>query len=307
MKNYLILILIFLCLFFNNAQSIETKIIYNVQNEIITNIDIKNEFKYLVALNSTLKELDKERILDISKNSIISEKIKKIEISKNFNEVKIDEEYLNYLLKNIYSKLGLKTLDAFELYLNNYDLSLSYVKEKLTIDALWNQLIILKYKNQIVINEVKIKKEISNKSNIQSKEYRLSEISFEIRDKTEIKIKYDEIIKSINEIGFENTAAIYSFSSSSTMGGDIGWINKNSLNNKIYKNINDLKIGEISKPIILPNGILILKITDIKFSKINTDMKSALKEAINYERDRQLNQYSKIYYNKIKKNLKFDD
>ena len=305
MKNYLILI--FLCLFFNKVQSIETKIIYNLQNEIITNIDIKNEFKYLVALNGTLKELDKERILNISKNSIISEKIKKIELTKNFNEVKIDEEYLNYLLKNIYSKLGLKTLDAFELYLNNYDLSLSYVKEKLTIDALWNQLIILKYKNQIVINEVKIKKEISNKSNIQSKEYRLSEISFEIRDKTEIKIKYDEIIKSINEIGFENTAAIYSFSSSSTMGGDIGWINKNSLNNKIYKNINDLMLGEISKPIILPNGILILRITDIKFSKINIDMESALKEAINYERDRQLNQYSKIYYNKIKKNLKFDD
>ena len=305
MKNYLILI--FLCLFFNKVQSIETKIIYNLQNEIITNIDIKNEFKYLVALNGTLKELDKERILNISKNSIISEKIKKIELTKNFNEVKIDEEYLNYLLKNIYSKLGLKTSSEFELYLNNYDLSLSYVKKKLTIDALWKQLIVLKYKNQIVINEVKIKKEISNKSDVQSKEYRLSEISFEIKDKTEIKIKYDEIIKSINEIGFENTAAIYSFSSSSTMGGDIGWINKNSLNNKIYKNINDLKIGEISKPIILPNGILILKITDIKFSKINTDMKSALKEAINYERDRQLNQYSKIYYNKIKKNLKFDD
>jgi peptidyl-prolyl cis-trans isomerase SurA len=305
MKNYLIII--FVCLFFNNVQSIETKIIYNVQNEIITNIDIKNEFKYLVALNSALKELDKERILNISKNSIISEKIKKIEVSKNFNEVKIDEEYLNYLLKNIYSKLNLKTSDEFELYLNNYDLNLSYVKEKLTIDALWNQLIILKYKNQIVISEDKIKKEISNKSDVQSKEYRLSEINFEIRDKTQIKMKYNEIIKSINEIGFENTAAIYSFSSSSTMGGDIGWINKNSLNNKVFKNINDLKIGEISKPIILPNGILILKITDIKFSKINIDMESALKEAINYERDRQLNQYSKIYYNKIKKNLKFDD
>ena len=296
-----------MCLFFNKVQSIETKIIYNLQNEIITNIDIKNEFRYLVALNSTLKELDKEKILNISKSSIISEKIKKIELTKNFNEVKIDVEYLNYLLKDIYSKLGLKTSSEFEMYLNNYDLSLSYVKEKLTINALWKQLIVLKYKDQIVIDEVKIKKKVSNKSDIQSKEYQLSEISFEIKDKTEIKTKYDEIIESVNKIGFENTAAVYSFSSSATMGGDIGWINKNSLNDKIYKNINNLKIGEISKPITLPNGILILKITDIKFSKINIDMKSALKEAINYERDRQLNQYSKIYYNKIKKNLKFDD
>jgi peptidyl-prolyl cis-trans isomerase SurA len=305
MKNYLIIL--FLCLFFNNAQSIETKIIYNIQDEIITNIDIKNEFKYLVALNSTLKELDKDKILNISKNSIISEKIKKIEVSKNFKEVKIDEEYMNYLLKNIYSKLDLKTSSEFELYLNNYRLNLSYVKKKLTIDALWNELIILKYKNQIIINEDKIKKEISKKSDIQSKEYLLSEIIFEISDKTEIKIKYDEIIKSINEIGFENSAAIYSFSSSSTMGGNIGWINKNSLNDKIYKNINDLAIDEISKPIILSNGILILKINNIKNSKINVDMESSLKEAISYERDRQLNQYSKIYYNKIKRNLRFDD
>jgi peptidyl-prolyl cis-trans isomerase SurA len=305
MKNYLIIL--FLCLFFNNARSIETKIIYNIQDEIITNIDIKNEFKYLVALNSTLKELDKDKILNISKNSIISEKIKKIEVSKNFKEVKIDEEYMNYLLKNIYSKLDLKTSSEFELYLNNYRLNLSYVKKKLTIDALWNELIILKYKNQIIINEDKIKKEISKKSDIQSKEYLLSEIIFEISDKTEIKIKYDEIIKSINEIGFENSAAIYSFSSSSTMGGNIGWINKNSLNDKIYKNINDLAIDEISKPIILSNGILILKINNIKNSKINVDMESSLKEAISYERDRQLNQYSKIYYNKIKRNLRFDD
>jgi peptidyl-prolyl cis-trans isomerase SurA len=305
MKNYLIIL--FLCLFFNNAQSIETKIIYNIQDEIITNIDIKNEFKYLVALNSTLKELDKDKILNISKNSIISEKIKKIEVSKNFKEVKIDEEYMNYLLKNIYSKLDLKTSSEFELYLNNYRLNLSYVKKKLTIDALWNELIILKYKNQIIINKDKIKKEISKKSDIQSKEYLLSEIIFEISDKTEIKIKYDEIIKSINEIGFENSAAIYSFSSSSTMGGNIGWINKNSLNDKIYKNINDLAIDEISKPIILSNGILILKINNIKNSKINVDMESSLKEAISYERDRQLNQYSKIYYNKIKRNLRFDD
>jgi peptidyl-prolyl cis-trans isomerase SurA len=305
MKNSLIIL--FLYLFINNAQSIEAKIIYNVQNEIITNIDIKNEFKYLVALNSTLKELDKEKILDISKNSIISEKIKKIEVLKNFKEVKINEEYINYLLKNIYSRLGLKTSSEFELYLNNYDLSLSYVKKKLTIDALWNELIITKYKNQIVINEDKIKKEISKKSDIQSKEYLLSEITFEIKNKEEIEIKYDEIIKSINEIGFENSAAIYSFSSSSTMGGNIGWINKNSLNDKIYKNINNLEIDEISKPIILSNGVLILKIKDIKNSKINVDMESALKEAIRYERDRQLNQYSKIYYNKIKRNLRFDD
>ena len=65
-------ILIFLfVLVWVQAQSIETKIIHNIQNEIITNIDIKNEFKYLLALNSSLKELDEEKILNISNESII--------------------------------------------------------------------------------------------------------------------------------------------------------------------------------------------------------------------------------------------
>ena len=96
------------------VQSIETKIIHNIQNEIITNIDIKNEFKYLVALNNSLKELDKEKILSISNESIIREKIKKIEILKNFKELKLDKDYYELLLKNIYSRLKLKSISEFE-------------------------------------------------------------------------------------------------------------------------------------------------------------------------------------------------
>ena len=127
------------------AQSIETKIIHNIQDEIITNVDIKNEFKYLVALNNSLKELDEEKILNISNESIIREKIKKIEISKNFKEIKLNEDYLALLLKNIYSRLNLKSINEFEIYLKDYDLRTSDIEKKITIDALWNELIIKKY------------------------------------------------------------------------------------------------------------------------------------------------------------------
>ena len=304
MKIFLLIILT--CLIINKSNSIETKIIHKIQNEIITNVDIKNEFKYLVALNNTLKELDKEKILNISNESIIREKIKKIEISKNFEKMSINEEYSNFQLENMYSRLGLKSLDQFELYLKDYDLVLSVVKKKITIDALWNQLIIEKYEDQIVINKKQIKKGISKNTNVQLKEYLLSEIIFDIKNKKEIEKKYQKIIKSINEIGFKNSASIYSFSDSAKVGGDIGWINENSLNSKINKKIKNLKIGEISKPIILPTGILILKIIDIKNNKIKIDMEAALKKAINYERNKQLSQFSKIYFNKVKKNLEFD-
>jgi len=104
MKTYLFIFLLFLI--FNKAYSIETKIINKIQDEIITNIDIKNEFKYLVALNSKLKNLDKKKILDISNESIIREKIKKIEISKHYKKIEITEDYMDFLLEKIYLKLN---------------------------------------------------------------------------------------------------------------------------------------------------------------------------------------------------------
>jgi peptidyl-prolyl cis-trans isomerase SurA len=304
MKKKFLILLFFLTL--NQAQSIETKIIHNIQNEIITNIDIKNEFKYLIALNNSLKELDKEKILSISNESAIREKIKKIEILKNFKEIKINEDYSSILIKNIYSRINLKSLNEFEQYLKDYGLTINDIKTKTTIDALWNELIMQKYGSKININKNKIEEEILKNSKIQTKEYQLSEIIFEVINKEEIDKKYNEIVKSIDKEGFKNSAAIYSFSESAKIGGDIGWINENSLNDNIKKNIKDLKNGQITKPIILSNGILILKLEDTKTSETTINVKDELKKAINYERNRQLNQYSKIYYNKIKKNLNFD-
>ena len=304
MKTKIIILLFFFTL--TQAQSLETKIIHNFQNEIITNIDIKNEFKYLLALNNSLKKLDKEKILSISNESIIREKIKKIEISKNFKELKLNEDYSELLLKNIYSRLKLNSLNEFEIYLKDYDLKIDDIKKKITIDALWNELIIRKYETQISINKTEIRKEIIKNSKIQSKEYQLSEIIFEVTNKGEIEKKYNEVVKSINEVGFENSAATYSFSESAKVGGDIGWINENLLNDNIKGNISSLQIGEITKPIVLSNGILILKLINTKNTETTIDIENELNKAINYERNRQLNQYSKIYYNKIKKNLDFN-
>ena len=304
MKIYLLIF--FLCLTLSSAKSIETKIIHTIQNEIITNIDIKNEFKYLVAINNSLKELDEEKILNISNESAIREKIKKIEISKIFKEIKLNEDYYELLLKNIYLRLNLKSIDEFEMYLKKYDLKIIDINKKITIEALWNELILKKYGSKVAIDETVIKKKILKNSKTQSKEYQLSEIIFEVASKEEIEKKYKEVVTSINEIGFENSAATYSFSESAKIGGDIGWINENSLNNSVRKNISILKIGEVTKPIILSNGILLLKLIDIKNLETAIDIEDELKKAINFERNRQLNQYSKIYFNKIKKNLDYN-
>ena len=305
MKFFLPILIFYLS--FSSVQSLETRIVHIIQDEIITNIDIKNEFKFLLALNNSLKELDKEKIFNISNESIIREKIKKIEVLKTFKKIEINDDYLSMVLKNTYSRLNLKSIDEFELYLKEYDVTLADIKKKLTIDALWNELIVEKYSSQITVDEKKIEAKVINNSKKKSKEFELSEIIFEIENKEDINKKYKEVIKSINEIGFKNSASIYSISDTSKIGGDIGWINESSLNNKIKEEINYLKIGEISKPIILSNGILILKVTNSRNSEIKIDFKAELKKAINYEKNRQFNQYSKIYYNKIKKNLEFND
>ena len=300
---FYIIIFIF---FFNSTYSIESKIIYNIQNEIITNIDLKNEFKYLLVLNNRLKDIDKDTAFLISKESLVRDKIKKIEIMKNFKNLKIDQKYEDILIKDIYLKLGLDNKDQFIEYLKEYDLKLKNIIEKITINALWNDLIIRKYSAKIEINEKKIKNKIDLINQQTTRDFLLSEIVYEVKNKEEINQKFIEIKKSIKDIGFENTVSLFSISASAKTGGNIGWVNEKSLSQDILKNIEKME-GNLTQPIILPNSILMLKINEIKKSTLKIDYDIELKKAIDYERNKQLNQYSIIYFNRIKKNLEFNE
>ena len=292
--------------FFNSTYSIESKIIYKIQNEIITNIDLKNEFKYLLVLNNRLKDIDKDTTFLISKESLIRDKIKKIEVMKNFKNLKIDQKYEDILIKDIYLKLGLDNKDQFIEYLKEYDLKLKNIIEKITISALWNDLIIRKYSAKIEINEKKIKNKIDLINQQTTRDFLLSEIVYEVENKEEINKKFIEIKKSIKDIGFENTVSLFSISASAKTGGNIGWVNEKSLSQDILKNIEKME-GNLTQPIILPNSILMLKINEIKKSTLKIDYDIELKKAIDYERNKQLNQYSIIYFNRIKKNLEFNE
>jgi peptidyl-prolyl cis-trans isomerase SurA len=304
MKNLLYIIII-IC-FFSTSFAIETKIIYRVQNEIITNIDLKNEFKYLLALNNQLKDLDKDKVFALSKKSIIRDKIKKIEILNNFKDLSIEKKYEDFLIKDIYSKLNLNTKEQFVEYLKKYNLKLNFITDKIAINALWNELIFKKYSSKIEINKNKIKKDIDIISKGTTKDFLLSEIIFEVENKGEIDKKFNQVKKSIEEIGFENTVSLFSISDSVKVKGNIGWVNEESLSSKIRDRILNAE-DDITRPIILPNGIMVLKINDIKEATSIIDYDSEFKKAIDYERNRQLNQYSTIYFNKIKKNLEFNE
>ena len=306
MKKFFYIIIIILG--FNDLLATESKIIYKIQNEIITNIDIKNEYKYLLALNNELQNLSKDKIYNISKESIIRETVKKNEILKRFKSLEIDENFLDTVIKNLYlKKLKLSSREDFKIYLKKYDLRIEDLEKKIKIDLLWNELIVKKYNSQIKIDVESIKKEINNNKLLITKKYFLSEIVFKIASNTELNIKYKEIKNSIGENGFENTVLIYSIADSTKVGGNIGWINESSLNRKIRENIESLNVGDLSEPILIPNGALILKINDIKQENKKIDIELELKKTIEYKRNILLNQYSQIYFNKIKKNLLFNE
>lgn len=305
MKIFLYILLFFLN--FKYTLALESKIIYKIENEIITNIDIKNEYKYLLALNNELQKLDNEKKFNISKNSIIMEKIKKVEILKNFKDLNINTNYLNRVIESIYLKIGLNSLTEFKIYLKEYNIKIEEIEEKLTIDALWNEIIIEKYSSKIDINAERLKAEIDNNNQLTSRNYLLSEIVFEIKNKMELDEKYNLVKKNIEEIGFENTSSTFSVAESRKNGGNIGWVNEQSLNQTIKKNLLLLNKGDISKPFFIPSGVLILKINDIKDEVKKRDPELELKNAINYQKNKQLNQYSKIYFDKIKKNIEFNE
>ena len=169
---------------------------------------------------------------------------------------------------------------------------------------MWNELIYTKFREQIDIDEEEIKKKIT--ANKIQKNYLLSEIFFSGENKEKINEKYNLIKKSISEIGFKNTANIYSLTESAKIGGSIGWIGENQLSKKVVNEINKLQVGEFTKPIDIPGGMIILKLDDKKDKKISLDFNSEFEKLIAYEKNRQLNQFSAIYFNKLKFNTKIE-
>jgi peptidyl-prolyl cis-trans isomerase SurA len=307
LKKLILIYLTFISYIYSSSSfSIENKILVKIENQIITSLDVNNEYKYLIALNPSLKNSKKEEIVKLSKRSIINERIKRIEIEKNFNNPQIPDKFLDRILQNVYFKIGIENISDFKRYLSINDIDFENVKNKLEIEALWNELIFIKFSSKVNINEDNLRKKIQENKKI-SKSYLLSEISFEVPNLNDLDRKFKEISYVINNKGFDFAALKYSVSATSNFGGKLDWINENSLNKQIKDQIKNLKINDFTKPINVSGSFLILKINDIKSTQIEVNVEDELKKLTNFEKNNQLNQYSKIYFNKVKKNLQIDE
>ena len=285
----------------SNASAIENKILFKVNNEIITSIDILTELKYLETINSDFIKMPKKKAFEIAKKSLIREKIKVIELKKFFEEIKIEDEFLNRLLIDRFKSINIKSIYDFEKHFLLLDISPSLIKKKISIEVMWNQLIFNKFKQNVKINKEDIKNELLTKD--KQKEYLLSEILFTINENEKFDKKTNLLEKEINDKGFSQTALTYSISDTSSKGGKLGWVKETILSSKIKKIIKKIKINGYTKPIIIPGGFLILKIENIRETKNDLDLDSEINRIIKEKTNEQLNQLSNIYFNKVKKDI----
>lgn len=286
------------------------KIVKKVNEEIVTNFDIKKELNYLRALNNNLDNLDKIESYKIAEESLTREKIKYSEILKFVDIEKFNnKELIDKIIFNIMNGLNLTDKLEFENYLNNYQLKIADVEKKILIEVLWNQLIASRYSDKININENELLKRIRtenlNRKNIV--EYDLSEIVFQAKNQDSLKSMINQINISISNIGFENTANKFSIANTSKFGGKIGKINENQLSKKISIELDKLKIGEYTKPLKVGNGFLILLINNKNNINREVDEETILNNMIKSEKEKQFESFSQIYFNKVKINTNINE
>ena len=298
------IVLVLILFFFSNFSysKINLQIVMKINDQILTTYDLEKESNYLIALNPKLNEIDKNDLLKLAKRSITKEIIRKSEILK-YKEINLDNDQINIVLRNIIQNLNFSNQSQFENYLNNFDISINDLREKIGIENEWKNLVYSKYSTSIKID----KENLINKIDKSSKEeffieYDLSEIVFIKKQNISLEDQSKEIFESIQINGFENTANLYSITDSSKTGGRIGWVKKDNLSFEINRELQNLKKNSHSNPIKIGNNYLILKINDIREKAVEFDKQKELDKMIMSETSKQLDKFSNIFYNKIKLN-----
>jgi len=296
MPNFCVYIFLLINLF-NIAYS-EISIVLKIKDDIITNYDIKKESSYLKILNKSLNEINDDKINNLAKKSLIDQTIKKEEISK-FIDIQKEDIDTDISLENLLKNLNIANLNDFQDLLkteNTYNLD--EIKNKIKIETLWNILIYEKFKNKINVDEKKILTRLESFENKNIKEFLLSEIVFRKTDNKSLEKLIAEINSSIQQIGFENTANIFSITDSAKLGGVIGWVSENNLVEPIINELKKINEGEYTNVIKINNNFIILKINKIKVLTAKIDKDKEFKKIVENEKNIQLTKFSRIYFDK---------
>lgn len=307
-KKYLLLILLifFFKISYTNA-SIQNKIIATVNNEIVTSYELKNKIMTFLILNKV--EVNQENINNYKNQSLktlINMKIRKNELVKyNLLNSKIDTSRFIEQQSKKYNF----TIEEFKKEFLNNNLSYDLYLQEIQLELGWQQLILQLYGNKIIVDEYEIDEELKKIIDTQKEmiEYRLSEIEVQVNDNEKITNLVEEIQNQIIKDGFKNTAIKYSTSSTALEGGEIGWVNSESLSNKMLNAISNMKLKEVSKPMMHNNSILFVKLEEIKkVDALKINSIETKKKIIDQKKNELLNLFSNSHLSKIRNNASIE-
>ena len=282
---------------------ISNKIVLTVGNLPITLYDLKQEVRLLSILNpGQLENQSVEDLQSLGIESLTIKKIKEQEIKKNQLDSVEDEEFIEYEISRILKSLDMDKASLEKILAEN-QLEINDLKNHISIEIKWNRLVYGIYKNKIKIDEKSVNKKVeeySMKKN--SYEYLLSEIIVPVSDSQNPDDVYQKVKGRLIGEKFENVAREISISQTRDSGGEIGWVSEKTMAEIVIKKIKDLNVGEITSPILIPEGIMIIKLNNKREIKNEINKDQLRRKIILNERDKILSTYSKMYLNKLKSN-----
>ena len=281
--------------------SLENKIIVKVGNNIITEFDIKNKIlSSLILANQEINQFNIDKLKQQTLESLIILELKKAELSRfdfknNSSEIELYIDQISQIDKN-----------EIKLKFNERGIDYNIFYEEVETQLKWQKFIYNFYKNKINIDDSEVNNEIKNLStkrkNIQ--EFRISELEILLNNNKKNEDLIKNVLNQIDLLGFENSVAKFSISSTSTNKGDLGWINSSSLSKQILEAVSELQVGQVSQPIIRQNSVLFLKLTDKRSTLLeNKDLKVLKKNLINQKKNELFNLYSSSHLSKLKNSI----
>ncbi len=292
------IILVFLFLNKSANAKFKNNIVVKIENEIITNFEIKNKIlSTLILSNQEINQKNINSIKSKALDSLTQLKLKKIELSKYNISDDLDQvnRYLNSISSNDINNIKLK----FEKNNVEFDLFIEEIKTEFK----WQKFIYEVYSKKINIDGVSLDGEVKKilKDKVDITEYRISEIEVERKLNQSPKDVILNIQEKIDQLGFETTALNYSIASSSSNKGDLGWINSKSLSRNFFNVISKMNINDISSPIQKQNVVIFLKLTDKRKTKAeNIDVDELKKKLISQKKNELFNLYSRSHLSKLK-------
>ena len=283
---------------------ISNKIVLTVGNLPITLYDLKQEVKLLSVLNpGKLENQSIEDLQSLGIESLTIKKIKEQEIKKNKLDGTEDEEFIEYEISRVLKSLNMDK-PALERVFAENQLEISDLKNHISIEIKWNRLVYGMYQNKIKIDEESVNKKVEEYSMKENSydEYFLSEIIVPVSDSQNPNDVYQKVKSRLFSEKFENVAREISISQTRDAGGEVGWVDEKTIAEIVIKKIKDLNVGEITSPILIPEGIMIIKLNNKREIKNEINKDQLKRKIILNERDKMLTTYSKMYLNKLKSN-----